>query len=205
MFIILAFLALNLSHVPQVYAEEAGYNEALDYFVHRKEQKKAEEKDSSSGEVQEFLPAQYKYFLSLGAGEIFDLGYHSFELGLSFLNGGYFQQSLGLEVVRFSTKDSEEFKAGETADTFGQAFFISHSVQLSSRLFYLSPELSMGVGRVFGEPLEGALIAFKPGFVFSTKWKTGVLFSGHIYYRRHQYFSKNIDGDGVGFSLKVGF
>lgn len=205
MFIILAVLSLNLLSPFSAYAEEAGYNEALDYFVHRKKQKQAQEKAVESGEVQEFLPSQHKFAARLGVGEISDFGYHSLELGFSFLNGGYFQQNIGLEVIRFSTKDSREFKAGEITGTFGQGYFISHSVQLSSRLFYFAPELSMGVGRIFGDPLEGALIAFKPGLVFTTKWKRGFLVSGHIYYRRHQYFSKNIDGDGVGFSLKIGF
>jgi len=186
-------------------AEEAGYREALEYFIHRKNLKKNLVELPSQKVKQESLPGERKIFIGFGAGEVSDLGYLGVEAGVVFLNGAYFQQSLGLEALRFEHNDSAAFQSGQIQNEYGYGVFLAHNLQLSSRLFFLTPEVSTSVGRIFDKPLRGALVAFKPGLVFSGKWRRGVLFSARIYYRRHEYFSKNLDGDGVGFSLKVSF
>jgi hypothetical protein len=187
------------------FAEEAGYREALEYFIHRKNLKKNLVEVSSQKEKQEPLAEVRKLFIGFGGGEVSDSSYLSVEAGLVFLNGAYFQQSLSLEGLRFDSRDSDAFKAGQIQNEHSYGVFLSHSLQLSSRLFFLTPEVSTSVGRILDRPLRGALVAFKPGLVFSGRWRRGVLFSGRVYYRRHEYFSKNLEGDGVGFSLKVSF
>ena len=192
-------------------AEEPGYREALQYFIYRKN-KKANKRggvlrssDRKSAELQEFLPEPYKFFLSLGMGESLGLDFQSVEVGAVVLAGSYFQQSVSLEYNRYSTDESEAFKSGELPNKFATGVFLNHSISLNSRKFFLSPDLTMGVGRFFDQPSQGALIILKPGLVLSSRWGKGFVLSAHVYYRRNQYFSKNSHGDGLGFHLRVAY
>lgn len=203
--VIFSFLFLSQS----LYAEEAGYQEALQYFIYRKNQKQKEQgnfvEKTEVQELQEFLPEAYKFFIGLGAGENLDLGFFSVEVGATVLAGDYFQQSVSLEYNRISTEDTDLFKSGAIVNKFATGVFLNHSIALNSRKFFFSPELSMGVGRIFSDPDKGALIILKPGLVFSNRWSSGLLYSAHFYYRRNQYFSKNSHGDGLGFSLRISY
>lgn len=206
---ILAVLFSFLILPSVLHAEEAGYKEAMEYFVYRKNQKQKKQgnyvEKVESDELQEFLPEAYKFFIGLGAGESLELGFYSVELGVTVLAGEYLQQSVGLEYNRTGTTDSDSFKLGASQNTYATSFFLNHSIALNSRKFYFSPELSMGVGRIFGQPDEGALIILKPGLSFSSRWNSGLMYSAHIYYRRNQYFSKTSHGDGLGFSFRISY
>lgn len=203
----LLFSFLIFSQV--LHAEEAGYKEAMQYFVYRKNQKQKKQgnyvEKANDPELQEFVPEAYKFFMALGAGENLELGFYSLELGATVLAGDYLQQSVSIEYNRTGTTDSDSFKSGASSNTFATSVFLNHSIALSSRKFYFSPELSMGVGRIFGQPDEGALIILKPGLAFSSRWGSGLMYSAHIYYRRNQYFSKNSNGDGLGFSFRISY
>ena len=206
MYIFLAILLLIFPRLGQ--AEEPGYKEALEYFIYRKKQKQKNQGnyvETSQEPKQEYLPQAYKWTVGLGGGEDLGLDFYSVEVGLSFLNSKYFQQSLSLEYLRLNSENSEDFSLGAFQNTFSTAFFLNHSVQLSSRLFFLSPDLTLGIVRRFGEPDEGAQLVLKPGLVISNRWSKKLLYSIHVYYRRTQFFSKNFNGDGLGFTLKVGF
>ena len=210
MFKVLAVLISFLIFSQSLYAEEAGYREALEYFIYRKQQRQKNQgnlvqKTEGQQELQEYLPEAYKFFWGLGIGENLDLGFHSVEIGATVLAGDYLQQSVSIEYNRISTEDSEELNTGAIVNKFATGVFLNHSIALNSRKFYFSPELSMGVGRIFDEPDRGAMIILKPGVVFSNRWSSGLLYSAHFYYRRNQYFSKNSHGDGLGFSLRVSY
>jgi hypothetical protein len=209
MFKNVALLITFLIFSQSLYAEEAGYKEAMEYFVHRKNQKQKNAgnyvEKAESQALQEYLPEAYKFFISAGAGENLELGFYSFEIGATVLAGEYLQQSVSLEYNRTSTKDSDGFRSGASQNTYATGIFFNHSIALNSRKFYFSPELSMGVGRIFGAPDEGALIILKPGLAFTSRWNKGLMYSAHIYYRRNQYFSKNSNGDGLGFNLRISY
>ncbi len=213
MFIFLAALLFISSSFPvAASAREKGYDEAMEYFVARDKNKKK----GSKKEAGTFSPSPVdrpdgiiidpeKYFVGLGVGEVFDEEYYSLELGVSLLQTGYLQQSLHLEYIHFSTRNSAEFLAGSIQNSSGQGLFLVHSVQLSSRVFFIGPEISAGVGRIFDEPQKGALLMMKAGLSFSNRWSQQFLFSGHLYYRRSQYFKKDHHGDGLGLTLRFGF
>ncbi|MGH1468269.1 MAG: hypothetical protein ACRBBP_05230 [Bdellovibrionales bacterium] len=204
-----ALISLGILFVQPAVAAEQGYDEAMKYFIFRDKNKKVEvEAGGAPGGIDSpdnIILDPSKYFISLGAGEIFGFDHYSAELGMTFLQTRYFQQSLHLEYLQFNTRSSDEYKAGSIANTYGQGLFLLHNVQLSSQFFYLGPELSVGVGRIFDSPRKGSLLTLKAGLVYSNKWSQRMLFSAHLYYRRSQYFKKDYHGDGVGLSLRFGF
>ncbi len=205
-----AFISMGILFVQPAVAAEKGYDEAMKYFIFRDKNKKVEvdQKSGASEKVDSpdnIILDPSKYFMGLGAGEIFGFDHYSAELGMTFLQTRYFQQSLHLEYLQFNTRSSDEYKSGSIANTYGQGLFLLHNVQLSSQFFYFGPEISAGVGRIFDSPRKGSLLTLKAGLVYSNKWSQRMLFSAHLYYRRSQYFKKDYHGDGVGLSLRFGF
>jgi len=133
MFKILAILIPFLIFSQALYAEEAGYREALEYFIYRKNQRQKEQGNSvQKVEVQqglqEYLPEAYKFFLGVGAGENLELGFHSVEIGATVLAGEYLQQSVSLEYNRISTEESEALKTGAIVNQFATGVFLNHSI-----------------------------------------------------------------------------
>lgn len=205
-----AFVLLFSSHPEAASAAEKGYDEAMEYFVFREKEKAQKAKAVASptsvvDRPDNIIIDPEKYFVGIGVGEVFGGEHYALELGVTLLQTKYFQQSLHLEYIHFNNENSPEFLNGAIQNSYGQGLFLIHNVQLSSQLFYLGPEISAGVGRVFDSPQKGALLVMKAGLAFSNRWSQRLLFSAHLYYRRSQYFKKDYHGDGLGLTLRFGF
>lgn len=203
------FIFVSASALSPGFAAEKGYEEAMEYFIYRDKNKQSGVRgDSTEGTVDSsdnIILNPSKHFIGLGAGEIFGYSHYSVEFGVASVQTRCFQQSLHFEYIYFNTRYSDEYKTGAIDNSYGQGLFLLHNVQLSSQFFYFGPEVSAGVGRVFDSPRKGSLLMLKAGVVFSNKWSQRMLFSGHLYYRRSQYFKKDHHGDGLGLSLRFGF
>lgn len=201
-----AFLVFSSLMSHQAFSAEPGYNEALEYFVQRDRDKPRETEAAAGVDSSEnIIINPEKIVFGIGAGEISDVEYISAEVGVTVVQSRYFQQTLSLEYMHFNTRSLDVYKSGQISNSYGSGLFLLHSVQLSSQLFFLSPEVSAGVGRVFDEPLEGSLLTLRGGVVYSNNWSQRFLFSAHLYYRRNEYFKADLDGDGFGLTLKFGF
>lgn len=203
------FLALPLG----AHAAEPGYAEAMKYFVFRQQRDPAQNneikvlKGENTAQVkkpQAFRLKKQKFFLGGGTGKNGGLDFYSVQAGVAFVKTKYFQQSLYLEYKNTDTSESFDYKYGDLSNSSAQSLFVYQNLQFASTLFFLGPEIALGLGHVFDEPHKGSAVSLKAGFNFSNRWSKALLLSASINYRRDQYFSNNSDDEGVELSLRIG-
>ncbi len=214
-------LSLTLLSVKPAQATEPGYREAMEYFVHRK---KYAQKDinkawdsksfnapvfkshsaSKSPSLNPSIQALIKYskkqklFMSLGYeldlmdGALPFEDVRLFEIGSSYNLNTWVQTNLSLEW-RTSPADNQD------------SLLFMYSLQTSSVLFFLGPELGLGSGRSWLEDTGGGFTSLKLGLNLSNPWSRRFLFSMNLYYRRDQLFNETRYNERLGAVLKMGF
>ena len=203
--ICIAFLTLVTKHS---FAAEAGYNEAMGYFVQRRNIAQGQNQPKESPVYQSLEPdnlqASYgyqsvsskrtKYFFSVGSEQASN-SYESmvFEFGVSSIALTYIQSNLSLEwrpVV---------------GDEDGDAVSFMYSIQPSSLLYFLGPEIGFGAGRAWIEGDGEGYTSLKLGLNISNKWTKSYLVSLSVYYRRDQGLRQSDHDDRFGALLRFGF
>lgn len=178
-----------------LYAQDSGYNEAMTYFLHRKKAMKVNHQDTENYKTDEKAlsskPIKFsKYFLGLGYERLKKKTAYNLQVGISALPHNFLQQNLILE-----------WRKSDVAN----AFSFLYSVQLSSDLFFLSPDFAFGTGRDFGDSKDFSFNSLRLGLSFSNPWINDYMLSFLIYYRRDQKIKFSTHEDLIGLSLKLGF
>jgi hypothetical protein len=210
--IFIAFFLSSALYSISALAAEPGYNEAMGYFVQRRNQQRAiaqgqqqespvyqslEADSSSQGPLQSYqsnVSKRTKYFLSLG----FEQGNNSFEearvleLGIATNASKWIQSNLSLEW-RSVVGDS------------GDGFAFMYSVQPSSVLFFLGPEIGFGAGRAWVVGNGEGFTSLRLGLNISNPWSRRFLVAFNVYYRRDQGLRDSFHDDRVGAVLRFGF
>ena len=192
----IAFLACSAS---LAYAAEPGYSEAMEYFVHRENQKNNSRSVSSSTSTSVYNPSLRqaskikKFYLGLGQEKAYGASENNrnVTLGATFLKSTYVQSSLELEWRPF-------------IDVEGETLSLMYSVQLPSGLFFLGPEIAFGGGRSFSTDDDEGFTSLRLGLNLTNAWSQSFLASLHFYYRRDQGFKTNFHEDRVGVLFKIG-
>jgi|GEM_PF-6711857 len=227
--LLLISICLALTQVKPAQAIEPGYNEAMEYFVHRKKyaqngnsqnwgnksfnapvfkssssSKSLPKNSSVSSSVNPSIAALIKYskkqklFMSLGYeldlmdGSLPFEDVRLFEIGSSYNLNTWVQSNLSLEW-RTSPADNQD------------SLLFMYSLQTSSVLFFLGPELGLGSGRSWLEDSGGGFTSLKLGLNLSNPWSRRFLFSMNLYYRRDQLFNETRYNERLGAVLKIGF
>lgn len=204
-------------------AAEPGYEEAMQYFVFRENNKdliaqgtetlKVNNGNLGHGEstfnaAEAKKPVKLKpqkYFLGVGFGEASELSSNSFQIGASFVKTRFFQQSLYFEFNKTDLSASREYKdaIGEVdSDTKTYMFF--QNLQFSSALFFLGPEVALGAGYRSGGFNEGGLVSLKAGLNFSNRWSKQYMISASILYRNDQMITDNISDNSIELLVRFG-
>ena len=184
-------------------AAEPGYSEAMDYFIQRKNTDRGKQESSVYGpldaqstqkEQQASNNKRSKIFLSLG----FEQGNNAFkgvkilELGIANNASKWIQSNLSLEW--------RSIVGGS-----GDAVAFMYSVQSSSVLFFMGPEIGFGAGRLWVVDNEEGFTSLKLGLNISNPWSKKFLLGFNVYYRRDQGLRKSFHDDRVGALLRFGF
>lgn len=175
---------------------EPGYSEAMEYFVHRENQQK-NTRSVSSGSVYTPPPKSSsklkKLYFGLGQEKAYGQSENNRNLmiGATFLKSAFVQSSLELEWRPY-------------IDVEGETLSLMYSVQLSSGVFFLGPEIAFGGGRGFNSENDEGFTSLRLGLNLSNAWTQSFLASLHFYYRRDQSFSTNFHEDRVGILFKIG-
>ena len=215
----IAFLAVFFTVKAQVYAAEPGYSEAMGYFVQRRNIAQGQRAGSPQAaqrgigqespvyrslEAEPSMQNQKSYrgmsnkrskiFLALG----FEQGNNIFEearvleVGLATNSSKWIQSNLSIEWRSI---------VGESGD----AVAFMYSVQPSSVLFFLGPEIGFGAGRSWVVGDGEGFTSLKLGLNVSNPWAKRFLVGFNIYYRRDQGLRDSFHDDRVGAVLRFGF
>jgi hypothetical protein len=138
-----------------------------------------------------FMSLGYELDLMDGALPFEDV--RLFEIGSSYNLNTWVQTNLSLEWRTSPTENQD-------------SLLFMYSLQTSSLLFFLGPELGLGSGRSWLEDSgSGGFTSFKLGLNLSNPWSRRFLFSMNLYYRRDQLFNETRYNERLGAVLKIGF
>jgi len=192
-------------------ALEAGYSEAQQYFVQRKKALSYQQTPrgpSYSSQSAEYYPPvneassstsvssnkRSKVFVSLG----FEEGNSYFDqtrvlgLGLSINDYKWIQSNLSLEWRSIAGKSGDDVS-------------FMYSVQPSSVLFFLGPEIGFGAGRSWVNGDGEGFTSLKLGVNISNPWVKRYLVGFNVYYRRDQGIRDSFHDDRIGATVRLGF
>lgn len=215
----IAAFFLSFAVAPQmIWAQEQGYTEAMEYFVYREQKDrqpaneikifKGESEESANGlmslKVKRPLKKQ-KFYIGGFFGKSANMNARGVHLGATFVKTRFLQQSLYLEYKEMDTTKLLAYRKGDLKEEALQSLFLFQKVKFASTLFFLGPEVAVGMGQSFGEAREGTAVALKVGLNLSNRWSKAMMMSASFNYRRDQYLSNNDDDEGVEFSLRFGF